>query len=139
MEQRVSLVTLGVANVAAACAFYEALGWHRTGGDEDVAFFQAGGMVFALWGRDQLAADSVMDDGGWGGVALAHNVRSPPRWTRSSPKRKPRVRASRARAPRPSGASTRACSWIPTAIRGDRLEPGWPLADDGSVHLLVPD
>jgi len=45
---------------------------------DDVVFFQAGGMVVALWGREQLAEDSVLEDGGgWGGVTLAHNVRSP--------------------------------------------------------------
>ena len=79
MEQRVSLITLGVRDLARARAFYEGLGWAtRATPDDDVVFFQAGGMVFALWGRDQLAEDSgVEDGGGWGGVTLAHNVRSP--------------------------------------------------------------
>jgi catechol 2,3-dioxygenase-like lactoylglutathione lyase family enzyme len=79
MEQRVSLITLGVADVERARRFYEALGW-KTGAEpgDDVVFFQAGGMVLALWGRDQLAEDSgVRDGGGWGGVTAAHNVRSP--------------------------------------------------------------
>ena len=79
MEQRVSLVTLGVTDLARARAFYEALGW-RTGAapEDDVVFFQAGCMVVALWSRDRLAEDSgVQDGGGWGGVTLAHNVRSP--------------------------------------------------------------
>ena len=78
MEQRVSLVTLGVSDVGRARSFYEALGW-RTGADPgaDVAFFQAGCMVLALWSRDELTADSaVQDGGGWGGVTLAHNVAS---------------------------------------------------------------
>ena len=45
---------------------------------DDVVFFQAGGMVVALWGREHLAEDSTVEDaGGWGGVTLAHNVRSP--------------------------------------------------------------
>ena len=79
MEQRLSLVTLGVENLGRAVAFYEALGW-RTDNDfeeQDVAFFQAGGMVVALWWRDQLAKDSGIEDdeGGWGGVTLAYNVR----------------------------------------------------------------
>ena len=82
MEQRVSLITLGVADVARAQAFYEALGWHLDSGvdddSDDVAFFQAGGMIVALWGRARLAEDSGVEDrGGWGGVTLAHNVRSP--------------------------------------------------------------
>ena len=79
MEQRLSLVTLGVSDLGRARAFYEALGWTtRAAPDDDVVFFQAGGMVVALWGRDQLAQDSAVEDpGGWGGVTLAHNVRSP--------------------------------------------------------------
>src|SRR6478736_5662621 len=79
MEQRVSLATLGVSDLARARAFYEGLGW-RTGAApaDDVVFFQAGGMVLALWGREQLAEDSVVaDGGGWGGVTLAYNTRSP--------------------------------------------------------------
>jgi catechol 2,3-dioxygenase-like lactoylglutathione lyase family enzyme len=75
----VSLITLGVADLARARAFYEQLGW-RTGADPDadVVFFQAGGAIVALWGRDRLADDSgVADGGGWGGITLAHNVRSP--------------------------------------------------------------
>jgi catechol 2,3-dioxygenase-like lactoylglutathione lyase family enzyme len=75
----VSLITLGVADLARARAFYEQLGW-RTGADPDadVVFFQAGGAIVALWGRDRLADDSgVTDGGGWGGITLAHNVRSP--------------------------------------------------------------
>ncbi|MGH9136409.1 MAG: VOC family protein [Acidimicrobiales bacterium] len=78
MEQRISLITLGVADTARARAFYEALGWSGESPDGDVVFFQAGGMIVALWGRDKLAEDSVVDDtGGWGGVTLAYNVASP--------------------------------------------------------------
>jgi catechol 2,3-dioxygenase-like lactoylglutathione lyase family enzyme len=79
MEQRLSLVTLGVADLARARAFYEALGW-TTGAApaDDVVFFQAGGMIVALWSRESLAEDSgVEDSGGWGGVTLAYNVRAP--------------------------------------------------------------
>jgi catechol 2,3-dioxygenase-like lactoylglutathione lyase family enzyme len=79
VEQRVSNLTLGVSDLARARAFYEALGWRTDAGpDADIVFFQAGGMIVALWGREQLAEDSaVTDSGGWGGVTLAHNVRSP--------------------------------------------------------------
>ena len=79
MEQRLSLVTLGVGDLARARAFYEALGWTtRAEPEDDVVFFQAGGMVVSLWSRESLAEDSGVDDGGgWGGVTLAHNVRSP--------------------------------------------------------------
>ena len=79
MEQRVSLITLGVRDLARARAFYEALGWSTGAGPEDdVVFFQAGGMVLALWDRAKLAEDSCVEDsGGWGGITPAHNVRSP--------------------------------------------------------------
>ena len=78
MDQRLSLITLGVHDLPRARAFYEALGWRSPSKpEEDVAFFQAGGMIVALWGRAQFAEDSgVPDGGGWGGVALAYNARS---------------------------------------------------------------
>jgi uncharacterized protein len=79
MEQRVSLITLGVNDLECARRFYEALGWTTSAEPgADIVFFQAGGMNVALWGRGKLAEDSgVEDGGGWGGVTLAHNVRSP--------------------------------------------------------------
>jgi catechol 2,3-dioxygenase-like lactoylglutathione lyase family enzyme len=78
VEQRLSLVTLGVADLDRARLFYEALGWRRGDDNDDVVFFQTGGMVLALWDRAALAEDSVVEDtGGWGGVSLALNVRSP--------------------------------------------------------------
>jgi uncharacterized protein len=79
MEQRLSLITLGVGDLDRARRFYEALGW-RSGAEEgdDVVFFQGPGMVVALWDRAKLAEDSaVSDPGGWGGVTLAYNTRSP--------------------------------------------------------------
>ena len=79
MDQRVSLFTLGVSDLKRARAFYEAMGWTtRAEPDDDVVFFQAGGMVVALWDRASLAEDSaVSDGGGWGGVTPAYNTRSP--------------------------------------------------------------
>jgi len=79
MEQRVSLITLGVRDLERARIFYEGLGWSAPDDQSgDVVFFQAGGMVVALWDRGSLAADSaVPDGGGWGGVTLAYNVRAP--------------------------------------------------------------
>jgi catechol 2,3-dioxygenase-like lactoylglutathione lyase family enzyme len=76
MEQRVSLITLGVADLARSRSFYESLGWRSAAAPgDDVVFFQSGGMVVALWDRTRLAGDSaVSDPGGWGGVTLAHNV-----------------------------------------------------------------
>jgi predicted lactoylglutathione lyase len=78
VEQRVSLVTLGVADYGRAKAFYEALGWTATLDVQDTAFFPAGGVVVVLWERSKLAADAGIGDDGvsWGGVALAQNVRS---------------------------------------------------------------
>jgi catechol 2,3-dioxygenase-like lactoylglutathione lyase family enzyme len=77
MEQRLSLVTLGVTDIDRARAFYEALGWSGISPDGEVVFFQAGGMIVALWSRRLLAEDSaVSDGGGWGGITLAHNVAS---------------------------------------------------------------
>lgn len=80
MEQRISVLTLGVRDLEVASTFYRALGWrsHPSPEDSDVVFFQVGGVVVGLWGRDQLAEDScVADAGGWGGVTLAHNVADP--------------------------------------------------------------
>jgi catechol 2,3-dioxygenase-like lactoylglutathione lyase family enzyme len=78
MEQRISLVTLGVSDVARARAFYERLGW-RGQEVEETVFFQAGGLALVIWRRDKLAVDAGVDDratGGFGGMTLAHNVRS---------------------------------------------------------------
>lgn len=79
MKQRLTLVTLGVTDLARARGFYEGLGWTTGAGPEDdVVFFLSGGMVVALWDRARLAEDSVVvDSGGWGGITLAHNVGSP--------------------------------------------------------------
>ena len=79
MKQRVSVITLGVSDLARARRFYEALGW-TTGADpgDDVVFFQTGDMVVALWDRAKLAEDSCVEDApGWGGVTLALNLGSP--------------------------------------------------------------
>ena len=76
--QRVSVITLGVRDLARARRFYEAIGW-KAGAqpDDDVVFFQAGDMVLALWDRAKLASDSCVEDTpGWGGVTLALNVGS---------------------------------------------------------------
>jgi uncharacterized protein len=70
MEQRISLVTLGVDDLARARRFYETLGWSGVQQpDDEVCFFQAGGMVFGLW--------TALGGHGAPGIELAHNVRSP--------------------------------------------------------------
>ena len=79
MEQRISLITLAVSDLARARAFYEALGW-RGQEVEQTVFFQAGGLAVVLWGRESLAEDAGVTAGppvAFGGIALAHNVRSP--------------------------------------------------------------
>jgi predicted lactoylglutathione lyase len=138
MDQRVSLITLGVRDLERARAFYEALGWATNAGpDDDVVFFQAGGMVMALWGRDELAEDSGVEDaGGWGGITLAHNVRSPAE-----------VDAVLAEAEAAGAAITRSgagtfwggYSGAFTDPDGHAWEvaynPHWTLAEDGSVRL----
>ena len=138
MEQRLSLVTLGVRDLARARAFYEALGW-TTGAepDDDVVFFQAGGMIVALWGRDQLAEDSgVEDGGGWGGVTLALNVRSPAEVDAVIDE----ARAAGARIAR-AGAETFWGGYSGLFVDPDghpwevAHNPHWSLRDDGSVSL----
>ena len=78
MEQRVSLITLGVADLARSRSFYEQLGWRGQEADSTV-FFQAGGQAVVLWAREKVSADAAIDDDGtctFAGILLAHNVRS---------------------------------------------------------------
>ena len=140
MEQRVSLITLGVPDVDAARAFYERLGWHCDLPLDDVAFFQAGGLVFSLWGRDKLAADSaVTDRGGWGGVTLAHNVRSPEEVDRVIEQ----ARDAGAVIGREPGATFYGgYSGVFIDPDGHPWEvahnPGFPIDDDGTISLPPP-
>lgn len=79
MEQRISLITLGVADLARSSAFYERLGWKRSlKAAEGVTFYQTGGMALALWPREELSKDSGVEIGGEGPgrLALAYNTRS---------------------------------------------------------------
>ena len=77
MEQRLSIVTLGVADLQRSREFYERLGWRRSMA-EGVVFFQAGGMALALYPRDDLAKDATVpaEGHGFNGVSLAYNARS---------------------------------------------------------------
>lgn len=138
MDQRISMVTLGVTDLARSRAFYEEIGWVPSGeSTEDVVFFQVGGLVLGLWGRDELAADSgVVDVGGWGGVTLAHNVRSPDEVDEVvETARKAGANVVRAPAETFWGGYSAAF----TDPDGHPWEvahnPGWSLADDGSVVL----
>lgn len=79
MEQRISLITLGVQDLAISTAFYEALGWQRSMRQaEGVSFFQCGCMAFVLWPWASLAADAGIsaERSGAGGFALAYNART---------------------------------------------------------------
>ncbi len=78
MEQRLGVVTLGVRDLARSRAFYEqGLGWRRDGGAGDIAFYQAGGLVVALYEWSKLAEDAGVDAAGTGfrGVTLAYMTR----------------------------------------------------------------
>ena len=138
MEQRLSLVTLGVGDLGRARAFYEGLGWKtRAEPDDDVVFFQAGGMIVALWDRARLAEDSEVEDGGgWGGVTLAHNVRSPAEVDAAIEQ----ARAAGGTIGREAGETFwGGYSGVFVDPDGHQWEvahnPRWTLRDDGSVEL----
>jgi uncharacterized protein len=129
VDQRISLVTLGVTNLSRARSFYEALGW---GGaqqpDDEVCFFQAGGMVFGLW--------TALGGHGAPGIELAHNVRSP--------EEVEAVLAEAARAGgtivRPSaradwGGTTGAFADPDGYVWEVAHNPGWTLDEDGAVQI----
>jgi catechol 2,3-dioxygenase-like lactoylglutathione lyase family enzyme len=129
MEQRISLVTFGVADLVRARAFYEALGWQGAQqADDEVCFFQAGSMVFGLW--------TALGGHGAPGIELAHNVRSPAE-----------VEAVLAEAERAGGRVVRAperADWGGfTGAFADpdgyvwevAHNPGWTVAEDGSVQI----
>jgi catechol 2,3-dioxygenase-like lactoylglutathione lyase family enzyme len=138
MEQRISVLTLGVRDLARARAFYEALGWVTGAGpDDDVVFFRSGGMILALWDRARLAEDSgVEDGGGWGGATLAHNVRTPEEVDAVTQE----ARAAGANIVRePAATFWGGYSAAFTDPDGHPWEvaynPRWPIGDDGSIEL----
>ena len=138
MEQRLSLVTLGVGDLERARRFYEALGWTSGASPaDDVVFFQAGCMIVALWGREQLAEDTVVQDsGGWGGITLAYNARSPSEVDAVLAE----AEAAGATIPR-AGAETfwGGYSGVFVDPEGHAWEvahnPHWTIGEDGSVSL----
>ena len=138
MEQRISVITLGVSDLDRATRFYTALGYvDQAPPEADVVFFQAGGLVLALWDRAKLAEDSgVSDNGGWGGVTLAHNVRSPGEVDAVLAE----VAVVGGTVVRP-GAETFWGGYSGAFIDPDghpwevAHNPGWALLDDGSVRL----
>jgi hypothetical protein len=138
MDQRISLITLGVADLDRARAFYEALGWRSdTPPEMEVAFFQARGMVLALWDREKNAEDSGVENGsGYGGVTLAYNVRSPEEVDAVIAE----ARAAGARISREPG-ETFWGGYSSVFVDPDGYpweiahNPRWTVADDGSVQL----
>lgn len=79
MEQRITIVTLGVANLERSTEFFERLGWRRSMLEtESISFFQCGGIAFALYPRSELAKDVglALDGAGPDEFTLAYNVRS---------------------------------------------------------------
>lgn len=145
MEQRLSLITLGVADLARSRRFYEeGLGWKPSGAGDNVSvtFYQLGGIALALFGRTALAEDAHLEDSGagtFGGIALAHNVR-----TREEVDQVlTRAKNAGARILRPAG----------DAVWGGYMgyfadpdghpwevawNPDFPLGADGSLHLPSP-
>ena len=139
MEQRLSVVTLGVADLARARRFYEeGLGWRRANRHAEVAFYQIGGAVLALYARSALAEDAgVCEEGeSFGGIALAYNART-----------RDEVDAVMKEA-EAAGAkilkSARDVFWGGYAgyfadpdghVWEVAWNPEWPLAEDGSIKL----
>jgi uncharacterized protein len=79
MDPRISLITLGVTDLAKARAFYEALGWKASSASQpEVVFFQGNGLALALFGREDLAKDAGLPDRptGFAAISLAYNARS---------------------------------------------------------------
>lgn len=132
-----SLVTLGVRDLDASRRFYAALGWHGQEVERTV-FVQAGGLVVVLWARDLLAADCGVDDTGaaFGGIALAHNVRSPAEVHVVLSE----AAAAGATVTRPAATTAYGgLAGVFTDLDGHPWEvahnPGLVLADDGSLTL----
>jgi uncharacterized protein len=129
MEQRISLVTLGVADMPRARAFYEALGWSDgRQPDDEICFFQAGGVVFGLW--------EALGGHGAPGIEIAHNVRSPAEVTEVL------AQAERAggRIVRPAaeadwGGTTGAFSDLDGYVWEVAHNPHWTITDDGQTRL----
>jgi len=129
MEQRISLVTLGVTDLARARSFYEAMGW---GGaqqpDEEVCFFQAGGMVLGLW--------TALGGHGAPGIELAQNVRAPEEvavvLAEAEQAGGKIVRpAARAEWGGMSGAFADPDGYVWEVAHN----PGWTITDDGSIRI----
>ena len=79
MDPRITLITLGVSDMARARVFYETLGWKASSSSQpEVTFFQGNGLALALFGRGDLAKDAGVEDRptGFSAISLAYNARS---------------------------------------------------------------
>lgn len=129
MEQRISLVTLGVTDLVRARAFYEALGWSGAQQpDDEVCFFQAGGMVFGLW--------TALGGHGSPGIELAHNVRSPEEVGALLAE----AQAAGGTIVRPPavpewGGTTGAFADPDGYVWEIAHNPGWPIGPDGAITI----
>jgi len=139
MDQRISIVTLGVKDLAVSKKFYvDGLGWKPAFENKEILFFQTGGLVFALFLRDELAADFETDPASFGqaAMALAHNVREK---SEVDPVMQ-RAAAAGARILKPS----RQASWggysgyfaDPDGFAWEvAWNPQWRMDPDGSIHI----
>lgn len=138
MEQRVSLITLGVADVQRARAFYQRLGWNGQETEETV-FIQAGGIALVLWGRDKLALDCGVNDdhaSGFSGVVLAHNVRSDAEVDQvMSAARQAGATVTRPVAKTFYGGYAGYFADLDGHVWEISHNPGFPLAEDGSITI----
>ena len=139
MEQRMSIVTLGVVDLKRSTEFYESLGWQRSMAKaEGVVFFQAGGMALALFPRQELARDAnIADDGqGFGGISLAYNARN--REEVDSVLAEAEAAGATLRKPA-QGASWGGYSGYFSDPEGFLWEVAWnpffPIAEDGSIRI----
>jgi catechol 2,3-dioxygenase-like lactoylglutathione lyase family enzyme len=139
-EPRVSLITLGVADLARARAFYEmGLGWRASPASQDeVVFFQLGGLALALFQRSSLAEDAGAEaaGGGFAGVALAHNVREPEDVDRLLARAQAAgARITRAAQAQPWGGRSGYFADPDGHLWEIAWNPHFPLAPDGALTL----
>jgi catechol 2,3-dioxygenase-like lactoylglutathione lyase family enzyme len=142
MDQRLNVITLGVADVARARAFYQQLGWQVAFTDGDIVMFQAGPMIVSLWSAAKLADDSGIDAApdGWGGFTLGYAVGGPDEVDALCADAG-EAGATVTRAPVESRSATRACSPTSTATRGrsrgSRASRATTTAPSRSPHDLA--
>jgi catechol 2,3-dioxygenase-like lactoylglutathione lyase family enzyme len=129
MEQRISLITLGVTDLARARSFYESMGWDGAQQpDEEVCFFQAGGMVLGLW--------TALGGHGAPGVELAYNVRAPEDvGALLADAERAGGTIARPSAPAEWGGTTGAFADPDGYVWEVAHNPAWTISDDGSIRI----